>query len=815
MREIDLDSVRDDLRAALRGLRRARGFTVAAVLTLALGIAGATVMFGLIRGVLLRPLPVHEQDRLVVAWKTASDSGSAIYPFGASHIERLAEASGLLDGAAGVTRNGVGRMVVVDDGGAAEYANVALVTGGFFDVLGVRPLAGRAFTASDDRDNTAHAVVISHGYWQRRYGGAREALGRQVRIDDRAFAIAGVMPPDLDYPAGVEIWRTTSSMPANGPFGDAARREVNLVGRLRSGVTLTQAASEIGALSRRLDADLPAGAPRGMVTVMRPFTDVVVGEARFTLLALAAAVGLLLAIAGANVANLLLMRGEARRSELALRAALGAGRARIVRQVLAESLVLALMAGAVGVALAWWSLPALVALAPDGLPRAEAIRIDAAVLLFSAAVACLTALAAGLVPALSSVRGDLVAPLRGGPASPGAAPARGRRALVVAQVALAVTVIAGAGLLVRSVLRLHAIDLGLPADRLVLLDLHVPPEKHADRRRHGQWLDAAVERLEAVPAIAAATPVNVHPFLDRGWDVPRITAEGQDDARAMGNPSLNLESVHPNYFAALQIPIARGRAFTAADREGTPAVAVVSEDAAARLWPGQNPVGRRLKFGRADSPAGWMTVVGVAAGTRYRTLTASRPTLYLPAAQFQMTATNLVVRTSAPLELLTTVAADRLREIDPGVRVMRVVPFAELRDRPLAPPRFSAFLLGLFGASALLLSSVGLYAVLAAHVRQREREIAVRLALGATPGGVGRMVVAETTRLAGLGAAIGFVAAAIAGRLLRGMLFEIDPLDPATSGAVALLLVMGAALASYLPVRRATRVDATAMLRAQ
>lgn len=217
MRDVNLDSVLADLRAALRGLRRAKGFTAAAVLTLAIGIAGATVMFGLIRGVLLRPLPVHDQDRLVVAWKTVPDSGSAIYPFGAGAIERVAEASGLLDGAAGVTRNGTGRMVVAD-GGAAEYANVALVTGGFFDVLGVRPLAGRAFSVADDHDTAAHVVVISHGYWQRRYGGAREALGRQVRIDDRPFVIAGVMPPNLDYPAGVEVWRTTSSMPTDGPF---------------------------------------------------------------------------------------------------------------------------------------------------------------------------------------------------------------------------------------------------------------------------------------------------------------------------------------------------------------------------------------------------------------------------------------------------------------------------------------------------------------------------------------------------------------------------------------------------------------------
>ena len=803
-----------DFRSAFRGLWRAKGFTVAAVLTLALGIAGTTVMFTLIQGVLLRPLPVREQERLIVAWKIVPTSGSAAYPFGDREIEAVAEASQFLESAAGVTRNGVGRSVVTDDG-VSSYANVGLVTGGFFDVLGVQPIVGRAFTRDDDKEGTENVIVISNGYWLRRYGGSPDVIGRDLVIEERPFRIVGVMPPDLDYPTGVEIWMTTKSVPTDGPFGDAARREVNLMGRLRPGITVEQATSEIIALNQRLEAQAPADALRGLVPVVRSFVDVVVGDVRLTLIALFAAVGLVLLIASANVANLLLMRGEGRRGELAVRAALGAGGSRILSQVLAESLVLATAAGVCGFAVAWWSVPAIVRLVPDGLPRVEAIRVDGLVVLCSVAVVFMTGVASGLIPALLSLRLDLVSSLRsGGHGITGTSANRGRRALVVVQVALAVTVLTAAALLIRSVLKLQSIDLGMAAERLVLLELYLPPAKFTERHRHAQLLDDAIEQLEAVPVISRATPVNIPPFLDRGWDVPRISAEGQSEVEAAANPSLNLESIHPSYFETLDIPIVRGRAFTPADREGSRLVAVVSENVAEQLWPDQDPIGKRLKFGPVASSDEWRTVVGIAAQSRYRTLTVARPTLYLPAAQFQMTATLLVLRTTASLELLTSIAVDRMRTIDPDVRLMRAAPFTELLDRPLARPRFNAFLLGIFALAALMLSTVGLYAVMAAYVRQRDREIALRLALGATAGGVRRFVLAETVRLASLGALIGVAAAAAAGRLLRGMLFEVDPLDPWATIGAALLLIAASALASYLPMRRATRIDAVAMLRA-
>jgi putative ABC transport system permease protein len=810
-----LETLQQDLRYAVSMLWRARAFTGAAVLTLALGIAGATVMFALVQGVLLRPLPVHHQDRLIVAWKEVRTSGSARYPFGNTAIEAVAQASQLLEKAAGVTRNGVARSVMIDHD-TSSYANVALVTGGFFDVLGVRPILGRTLTPADEKDGAEQAIVISSGLWQRQYGGARHIIGRQVTLAERPFTIVGVMPPDLDYPPGVEIWRTTSSVPTDGPFGAAARREVNLLGRLRPGVTLQQATSEIAALSQRLNVEVPANAPRDLMPVVRPFDDVVIGGVRTAMLALFGAVGLVLLIASANVANLLLMRGEARRGELALRAALGAGRGRLVRQVLSESLVLSVLGGIAGVAVAWSSLHALITLVPDGLPRVESVRIDLMVLLFSVLLIFVTALLAGLAPALLSLRKDLVSPLRGDTHGiTGGGATRGRRTLVVAQVALAVTVLAAAGLLIRSVLKLQSVDLGLAAERLVLLDLHMPAGKYAERRPRAQFLDDVIAQLESVPSIAGATPVNVSPFSDRGWDVPRSTAEGQNADEAAANPSLNLESIHPNYFETFEVPILRGRSFTTGDREGTVAVAIVSEDVAARLWPGQNPIGKRLKMGGVDSTGRWYELVGVAAQTRYRTVTSPRATLYLPAAQFQMTATFLVVRTAAPLELVTSLATERIRTVDPDVRLMRVAPFTDILDRPLARPRFNAFLLSVFGIAALLLATVGLYAVMSAYVRQRDREIALRLALGATGTSVRRLVLSEAIRLAGLGAVVGAASAVGATRFLQGMLYEVDPLDPFAIVGAAVLLIAAAALASYAPVRRAARTDVVTVLRSQ
>jgi putative ABC transport system permease protein len=807
-----LEALEQDIRFACRGLWRAKAFTAVATLTLALGITGTTVMFAVVDGVLLRPLPVRDQDRLILAWKELRASQFAHYPFGGPGVEAVVETSRLLESGAGVTSNGASAWVAVEDG-SASYVNGALITGAYFDVLGIHPFLGRALTRADDVVGADNVVVISHALWKRRYGGSRDTIGKRITLGGTAFTIVGVMPPGLDYPNGVEFWRTVRSVPVDPVFGTAAHYETDLIARLRPGVTIEQATAELAGIAKRIDAKEPQSRTRDAAVVVRSFEEVIVGDVRPAMRALFGAVALVLLIAAANVANLLLLRGDVRSRELAVRAALGAGRARILNLMFVESLALATAAGAAALVTSWWSLEALLRLIPDGLTRGDEIRIDARVVAFAMAIAFLAALTAGIVPALASVRRDLVALLQKRHRGPSGV--FGRRALVAAQVALAVVVVAGAGLLTRSLLKLQAIDLGLSADRLVFIDL-VPSPKFKDPAHHAHFLDEIVARFEATPAIAGATPVNVSPFSGLGgWDVPRFATPGQTAAEAAANPSLNLESIHANYFETFQIRILRGRSFTDADREGAMRVAIVSEDVAARTWPGIDPIGQRLKLGGPESDEPWRTVVGVAGPTRYRELGKARATLYLPAKQFLNTARLLVVRSTASPTLIASLTRENVRAVDSGVQIVRVVPFARLMDVPLARPRFNVWLLGIFAIAALLLAAVGLYAVIAAFVRQRDREIGIRIALGATGGDVRNLVLTEAARLAGLGAAAGLIGALVTTRLLRGMLFEVDPLDAPTLAVAALLLILVSLLAAYVPTRRARRLDAAAMLRSQ
>jgi predicted permease len=804
-----LDQWRTDLRLACRRLTRTSAFTCVAVLTLALGLSGVTLMFALVQGVLLRPLPVDDPHRVVVAWKELRTSGFAHYPFGNVEIEEVALASRLFDQVAGVTRNGVGRRVMTGDDVSA-YVSDAFVTGGFFEVLGVDPVLGRTFTRDDDRDGAARVIVISHGLWQRRYGGALDVVGRRVTLAAQSYTIAGVMPRGFDYPVGAELWRTTRSVPS-----DAVQSEVDLIGRLRPGVTLVQATDELTGLTRRLEATASPGVPRGLTPVVRGLGDVVVGDARPAIWALFGAVAILLLIAGANVANLLLIRGESRRQELAVRGALGASRARIMGLFLVESLLLGLAASVLGVLVAWWSLPALLTLAPDRLPRVDSVQIDPSVVVFALGLTLVTTILVGLAPALS-MQAELMSPLRGGGRGvTGAVARRGRRALVVAQVALAVIVVAAATLVTRGLVSLQQIDIGVAHDRLVFVELSLQSE-YADPARHAQFFDRVVQALEAVPGVAGVTVVNTPPFSDaQGWDVPMFTAEGQTAARAAENPSLNLESIDAGYFTTFDVPLVAGRSFTDADGADTPAVAIVSEDVAARTWPGEDPLGKRLKIGPPDGPREWRTVVGVASATRYRDLDEDRPALYLPAAQFLDTAHLLVLRTTETVDRVATLSRDRVRSVDPAVTVMRVVPFSEMFDRPLARPRFQAFLLAVFGVSALVLATVGQYTVVAAFVRQRDAEIGVRVALGATAVDVRRLVVGEGLRLGGLGAVIGLAGATITTRVLGARLFDLPTAQPTTLAGAAAVLVAASLLASYVPARRAVRVDPARLLRSE
>ena len=527
------------LTSALRMLTRAKSFSTAAILTLALGIAGTTVMVTLVRGVVLRPLPVRDQDRLIVAWKDLPATGFSHHPFGAAEIEAVARESRLIEAAAGVDGNGARRAVITEDG-ASAYVNAAVVTGAFFDVLGVRALVGRALAPADDVEGAGKVVVISHALWTRRYANGADVIGWRIDLDRTRFTIVGVMPADVEHPGRTEIWRTTKSFSTSGPFGDAARREIDLLARLRPGVTLEQVAGELTTLTRAFEAQASSPYTRGLIPVVRPFEETVVGNVRPVLLGLLAAVVLVLLIAIANVANLQLMRGESRQTELAVREALGAGRARIVRDLLAESLVFSTAAALLGALLARWSLPVLIALAPEGLPRLEAIRIDGLVILGIVLVGIGASALAAIAPAWSVRRADLVSHLRSesrGATRPAAR--RARRVLVVAQLALAVLVVAAAGVLIRTLWRLQTLPSGFAASDLVFVELSLPSGIYGNRARHTRLLEDATAALQSAPGIAAATPINVMPFSgDAGWDVPRFTAEGQSADAAASNPSL-------------------------------------------------------------------------------------------------------------------------------------------------------------------------------------------------------------------------------------------------------------------------------------
>jgi putative ABC transport system permease protein len=812
-----LEAVRQDVRYAVRSLRAAPRFVLITVFTLTIGIAATVAMYTLIDGVLLRPLPVRDPDGLIVAWRELRAGNAAHLPFFVPDIDMIRESSRTLADVAGVEFQGAGPMVIAERG-SASYINGVSVTGEFFNVIGVDPLLGRVLNRGDDRSGAENVLVLTYGLWQRRYGGSADVLGRRVIVEEEPFTIVGVMPPGFEYPRGVEAWMTVAAHTST-LTNPAFRVDVDVIARLQRGVTVAQATSELRQITVDLEAKMPptgAPGPRGMTAVVRPYEDVVVGDVRVAMLVLFGAVGLVLLMATANASNLFLLRSDVRRAELATRIALGAGHGRIARQLVVESCLLAFVAGVAGLLVTSWTLRVLIPLTPDGLPRIDSVRVDARVVLFTVGVVLVAAVAAALAPAISTIRGDAIRHLRiGGRGATGSA-RHSQRALVIAQVALAVTVVSAAGLLVRSLLRLQAVDMGLAADRLVVVSLDLPQAKYGDRQRHLQFLDDVVGQLESAPEIAGATPINVGPFSGTdGWELPRFTAEGQSADRAATNPSLNLESIHPNYFTTLDVALVRGRPFTDADREGASEVAIISEDVANRTWPGENPIGKRLKFGGYDSAEQWRTVVGVARPTRYRELTVPRPTIYLPAEQFIVAAWMLVVRTGAPLAVVSRLVHERVRAVDAAVQVMRIAPLTELLERPLARPRFNALLIVAFGVAALFLAAIGVYAVIAASVRQRHNEIGVRLALGATAAHIRNLVIGEGLGLMSIGLVIGLAISLVTAQLLRGLLFETSELDPASLLATLLIVVCVAVIASYVPARRATRVDPVLALKAE
>ncbi len=813
------ESLGQDARLAARALLRSPGFAAVAALTLALGIGASTAMFSVLDGVLLRELPVRDPDRVAVLWTRAPARDSDHLPLTYRELAALRERGRAFAAVEGVAYQGAHEQVLLDAGRPLAL-HATWVTGGFFPLLGVVPARGRTLLPSDDVPGAAPVVVISHGLWQRRFGGDPAAVGHVFEWNGRRFTVVGVMPRGFEYPRRAEVWAPVlPAFPATLEAG-AHPAEVmvfDAVGRLRPGVTARRAGEEAAAFLRSTDPQRPP-ALRGMKPVLTPLPERVAGDARATVWAAVAAVGLLLLIACVNVANLLLVRGSARTQELAVRSALGAGRGRLVRQLLTESGVLALLGGVLGVALAWGAVRVLVALAPPELPGREMIGVDARVLLFALAATAAAALLAGLLPAFLSARGDAGGWLRG--AGRGASAGRGaqalRHGLVVGQVSLAIVVVAGAGLLVRSLLALQGAEMGFNGERLLVLETTLPPGVVPERAGQVALQEEMVARVGALPGVAAAAALPRPPFSGEGGWTAMYSGEGQTAEAQAANPWVNFEVVGPEYFRTLEIPLRHGRAFGAQDRDGAPPVAVVSEAVARHAWPGADPIGRRVKLGPPDAPGEWHTVVGVVGETRYRELADPQPSLYLPVRQFAgPVPMTLAVRTRGDPAAVVPRIRGALRQTHPELLLVGGGSMRQLLAEPLARPRFGTLLLGTFAAITLLLAAVGLYGVMAATVRQRTREIGIRLALGARVEEVRGLVLRQGMRLAVLGCALGTAGALVGARALRSMLFGIRPTDPVTFAAVVGLILAVAALACCLPALRASRVDPASALRAE
>ena len=800
------------VRVGLRALRHAPGFAATAILTLALGVGLATAVFTVADALLLRRLPVPEQDRLVVLSGRSPDGRMEHAPVGLADARELARRTTALRRVAFTGYEGA-TAEPVRDGGELSRLRRALVSGDFFAVLGVEPLLGRALRADDDVRGAAPVVVLSHRAWRERYGADPRVLGRRLEMheDGTVYTVVGVMPLGIDYPRGTDFWAAT--IPAVSEKNEQYLA-LSPLGRLAHGATAAMARDEMTGLFGREGA-----APwlRDLHGVARPLPELVLGDTRLPVLVFATAAALLLLVTCINVANLLLVRGLGRTREVAVRAALGAGRGQVVAQLLVEHALLAVAGGALGVLVAAAAVRGFVALAPEGLPRLDEVSLDVTALLASVAITGVAMLLFALAPAVAASRVEIADVLRSGTRQ--SAGRRSRRAselLVVGQVALALVVLSAAGLLARSFVALQRTELAFDAERLLVAELALRADAYDTPAKQRAMLERLVPEVGALPGVRAVTPVVAVPFSGtHGWD-GKLAAEGQSPEEAAANPMLNMEVVAPRWFGTFGVRVLRGRAIGEEDRAGAPSVVVISESTARLLWRGADPVGRRMTMG---PPGGeqTFTVVGIVPDTRYRDLREPRASVYFPLAQsfFPFMPTTLVLRASGPAGDVVPALRRTLAESAPGVALASAAPFERFMEAPLAQPRLNALLLAVFAGAAVALAAVGLFGVVATMVRQRTRELGVRMALGASAADVRRLVLRRGMALAAAGIALGLAGALAANRMLESLLFGVTPTDVPTLAVVALALLGVAALASLLPARTGARIEPVVALRAE
>ena len=811
-----LEDLAADLRYGARSLARSPGYAAAVIATLALAIGANSAIFSVVHGVLLKPLPYADPDRLVRLHQSALPAGYEEVELSVAELADYRARVGAFE--ALIEFHGMSFTLLSH--GEPERVRTGVVSADYFDVLGVEPVAGRTFVAADDAPGAPAVLVLGHSYWMRRFGGDRAAVGAVVEMNDRAHTIVGVLPPVPVVPEDRDVYMPVSACPYRTDpefVADRDDRMMSALARLRPGVTVTAAAAEVAAAAQAMAAEHPEIYPpaAGFTAEVVPLGDELSRAARPTFLVLLAAVGLVLLIACANVASLALARRLRRRQELAVRAALGAGRGRLARQLLTEAVLLALAAGALGLALAAGALDLLTVFAARYSPRAAEIGLDPAVLAFTFGVSLAAGLGFGALPAFS--RGPT--PRAGGPPSSGLAVSGGgriasgggvRRALVVVQLAVSLVLLAGAGLAARSLWALHRVDPGFDPGHVLTASIALNWSKYDEGAKARAFYLELLDRVRG-PRVAAAAVAGTFPLDQDGPGRRRWQVEGRPLTDPELAPLADLYLVSEEYFDVLGMPLVAGRRFAATDDAGAPEVAIVGR-MIARRW-GADPVGRRISIDEGES---WLTVVGVVGDVRQHGLDREAgEAIYLPFRQGLGYAGRLLVRSDRDPRRLAAQVTAAVRAIDPEQPVSDVRTLDRVRAASLAPPRLTASLLAAFALLALAIAATGVAGLMAYAVSQRSHEIGIRLALGAARGRVVAMVVGQGLALAVAGAALGLAAALGTTRLLEDLLYRVEPTDPLTLGAVTAALIAVAAAACLLPARRATAIDPVRALRCE
>ncbi|MGB7925761.1 MAG: ABC transporter permease [Pyrinomonadaceae bacterium] len=800
-----------DLRYGLRMLVKNPGFTVIAVIALALGIGANSAIFSVVNTVLLRPLPYKEPDRLVMVWEDATKQGfPRDTPAAANYIDWLNQ-NQVFEGMAAIADLSFNMTGV----GEPERIDGRRVSANLFSLLGVEPQLGRAFLPEEDQPGASRVVIMSHGLWQRRFGSDMNITGKPLTLNGESYTVVGVMPPTFQFPSREdELW-----VPIAFDSEEAANRRrhyLQVIARTKPGVTLEQAQAEMNTIAVRLQQQYPEQNAE-MGVAVTSLHEHVAGDIKPALLVLLGAVGFVLLVACANVANLLLARAAGRQKEIAVRIALGASRLRLIRQFLTESILLAALGGIFGLLLSVWGVNLLKAFIPENISQAKAIAIDAKVLLFTLLVSLLTGVIFGLAPATQASNFNINETLKEGGRDTSAG-SRGnhiRGLLVITEVALALILLIGAGLLINSFLRLRSVDPGFSPDKVLTMRIVLPELKYPDQTRRSAFYTDMIHRIEALPGVKSAAVTNWIPLVRQG-DSIGISVEGRPDPPPSQRNIVVTRVISPHYFGTMGIQLSQGRTFDEQqDREDSAGVVVVSETMARRYWPGEDPVGKRIKAGSAGSPNPWWTIVGVAKDVRQFELNADpKPQMYLPYSQADFFAPrHLVVSTDVePLSMAATVRST-VWAIDKDQPVSNITTMEDILSESVARQRFSMLLLGIFAAVALVLAAVGIYGVMSYSVAQRTHEFGIRMALGAQGRDVLKLAVGEGLKLVMIGVVIGLVAAFILTRVMSSLLFGVSATDPTTFIIISLALVSVALLASYIPARRATKVDPMVALR--